>query len=367
MKMYRDYFPPSESKGGWRYLDHDDDVRRLAGMEPSKFKQVELMQNQMNGGYEFQIAVIRNGYLAWEYCSYNLQQTGTFCIYSCTKSIASLAFGMLFEDSRNAVLPNAVEIGLESSAFDYLPEAYPLSDLCKRDIKIKHLLSMTSGIAGEDMGFYGIPYDCGHGAVEFMFGKSADRYERWASKLVCPPGEKWDYCDPGYGHLAVIFKNATGRQMHEYVHERLFVPAGIESAYWDVIGGSGFLGPYTAPGGGLHASARDLARLGYLLLRKGSWAQRQLVDPLWIETATSPSQDLNRAYGYGFWTNRTGVCWPYLPVDTFAMMGHCSNKCYVIPSLDLVVARVGNGPFNWHEPNLISSILSCIIEGGECK
>jgi CubicO group peptidase (beta-lactamase class C family) len=70
---------------------------------------------------------------------------------------------------------------------------------------------------------------------------------------------------------------------------------------------------------------------------------------------------MNPEYGYGFWTNRSGSPWPYMPGDMYAMMGHCSNKCYVIPSLDLVVARTGNGPYNWHEPNLISAVLSSVI------
>ncbi len=59
--------------------------------------------------------------------------------------------------------------------------------------------------------------------------------------------------------------------MHEYVRERLFDLVGIEHASWDVLGGSGCLGPHTNAHVGLHISARELARFGYLALHQGAW------------------------------------------------------------------------------------------------
>lgn len=359
--MSNNYFPPAESKGGWRLLSDDDEIRALGGMEPWKLDRMEAMQNQMNGGYEWQIAIIRNGCLVREVCSYNVQQTMNFSVCSCTKSITSLAFGLLFEDSSKGLLGD-VKIDMESYAYDFIPDAFPLSDPRKKDMKIKHLLSMTSGIAGESLGYFGVPYDGRHGVFEYMYGKASDRNGRFVSELVCEPGGKWDYCDPGFCHLAVIFKNASGKQMNEYTQERLFAPIGVEGAAWDMIGGSGFIGPYTGTAGWLHLSAREIARVGYLTMKKGKWGDEQIVPLEYIAMATVPSQDLNRDYGYGFWTNNAGECWPYLPKDTYAMMGHNSNKCYIIPSLDMVVARVGNGPYNWHEPNFITSAVDCVIK-----
>jgi hypothetical protein len=80
-----------------------------------------------------------------------------------------------------------------------------------------------------------------------------------------------------------------------------------------------------------------------------------------MELATQTSQDLNPAYGYTWWVNTKGARWPGLPRDMFALEGYRTNRCYIIPSLDLVVARVGSGPTTWDEPGLIGSVVAAII------
>ena len=43
------------------------------------------------------------------------------------------------------------------------------------------------------------------------------------------------------------------------------------------------------------------------------------------------------------------------------MAGYRSNRCYVVPSLDLVVARVGQGPLTWEEKVVIGGVLDAIV------
>jgi len=59
------------------------------------------------------------------------------------------------------------------------------------------------------------------------------------------------------------------QEINEYMHVRVFNTVGIENASWDVLGGSQFIGPHTSAYIGLDISARELARFGYLLMRKG--------------------------------------------------------------------------------------------------
>jgi hypothetical protein len=79
-----------------------------------------------------------------------------------------------------------------------------------------------------------------------------------------------------------------------------------------------------------------------------------------MELATQSSQPHNPAYGYTWWVNTQGTQWPALPRDAFALMGYRSNKCCIIPSLDLVVARVGSGPSTWNE-GLIGDVAAAIL------
>ena len=45
----------------------------------------------------------------------------------------------------------------------------------------------------------------------------------------------------------------------------------------------------------------------------------------------------------------------------FALEGHNCNRCYVIPSLELVVARLGSGPTRWNEQDFIKGVIATIV------
>ena len=53
-------------------------------------------------------------------------------------------------------------------------------------------------------------------------------------------------------------------------------------------------------GGGMWITARDLARLGYLTLRRGRWQDQQILSERWIEMATTPTA-VQPTYGFMNW------------------------------------------------------------------
>jgi CubicO group peptidase (beta-lactamase class C family) len=352
------YYPPPESQGGWRWLASPDEVRSQAGMKEEAIDQARQVQEFMFGGDIWGIVIIRHGYLVREYYTFGATASTSFDIHSGTKSFTGTAWGLLLEDSRLGRLPHGQTVTLDSPAYDFLPEGAPLSDPRKALIRIRHLLTMTSGIPGEASGLFGTPTTTGNGPFEFALGRCPNRYGKWASQLSAEPGTRWDYSDPAMSHLSLAFAHIMQREMSDYLQERVFEPIGIEHLSWDILGGSGSIGPHSNAYTGIHISARELARFGYLFLHWGAWNGQQLIPRSWVELATRASQDLNPAYGYNWWV---GARWPNLPQDTFALTGFRSNRCYIIPSLDLVVARVGTGPAMWDEGRLISSIVQAIV------
>ena len=94
----------------------------------------------------------------------------------------------------------------------------------------------------------------------------------------------------------------------------------------------------TIVGASLRCSVRDLARLGYLWLNDGRWGGRQLVPAEWMRKATTRFRQSD-GYGYTFWIQDD---WENVPTDTLSSRGYKMNDCYVVPSLELVVARLGN-------------------------
>ena len=337
------YYPPPESAGGWRRCKNDNEVRELAAMDPRKLDLVGRENTVLYGG-PWALLVVRHGYIAGEWMGVPAMPQTTFDVWSCTKSATGIAYGLLLDDSRNHRLPNDAQINLDSHAYSYIPEGHPLTDPAKEEIRLRHLLSMTSGIPGEDHGIEGIAVRPGGGEYEFALGREADRFGDSVGRLYAPPGDAWDYSDAAFAHLSLIFFHVAGQEIGDFMKTRVFQPIGIENSGWDLQGGGGNLGPHTNAHSGLRLSASDFARLGYLLLRGGAWNGKQIVPKWWIDLATKRSQDINPGYGYTFWVNTDGQLWPHVPKDAFAFMGYATNRCYVVPSLDLVVVRLGYGP-----------------------
>jgi CubicO group peptidase (beta-lactamase class C family) len=339
--MGEPYFPTPESLGGWRWLGDAAEVRSVAGMDAQALDQLARGQELIFGGDSWAIVIIRHGYLVREYYTFNVLVPTRFDVWSSTKSFTGTAWGMLLEDSRCGRLPGGAKVDLDSLAYEFIPP-------------------MTSRIPGEGVGVIGIPTATRYGPFEHALGQAPNRYGMWASKLCAEPGSSWDYSDPAIAHLALAFVHLAGEEMHEYLEQRLFQPIGIENLSWDVQGGSGFIGPHTNAHTGVHVSAREMARFGYLMLQGGKWDGQQLVPEWWIRLATRSSQDMYPRYGYTWWVNANGASWPSLPHDIFYSWGYRSNLCYVVPSLDLVVARVGSGPPAWNEQELIAGVIAAI-------
>ena len=240
------YYPPPESAGGWRRCKNDEEVRRLASMNPEKLDKVGQTIIALYPG-PWQLLVIRHGYIVREWMGVPAMPQTAFDVWSCTKSATGIAYGLLLDDSRNHQLPKDAQIDLESPAYSFIPKGYPLSDPGKEKIKLRHLLSMTSGIPGEDHGIIGIEVTPGGGEFEFGLGKQPDRFGNSAARLYAQPGEAWDYSDAGFVHLALIFSHLMGKEISDVMKARVFQPIGIENSGWDLQGARGISAPTPMP------------------------------------------------------------------------------------------------------------------------
>jgi CubicO group peptidase (beta-lactamase class C family) len=355
------YFPPPESKGTWRRCKDDAEIRNLARMDPEKLRLIGMQQAQIYGG-PWQIVIVRKGYLAGEWFGVPAMPGTTFDAWSCTKSATGIAYGLLLDDSRHRRLPNDVQIDLDTQVMDFIPEAQPLSDQRKKQIRLRHLLTMTSGIKGEGHGLIGLGVAPGGGDFEIALGREPNRYGVSAATTFADPGVSFEYSDAAFAHLSLLFFHATGHEIADVMKERVFAPLGIENVSWDRQGGGGNIGPHTNAHSGLHIAARDFARVGYMLARGGTWNGKEIVPNWWIEVATKSSQEIHPSYGYTFWVNTNGELWPSAPRDTFAFRGYAATRCYVIPSLDLVVVRLGFTPPNWSEESLLPAVLDAVLD-----
>ena len=106
-----------------------------------------------------------------------------------------------------------------------------------------------------------------------------------------------------------------------------------------------------------YSKARSMARFGLFILARGSWNGTPIMtDTAYFRRMTTPSQTLNRSYGYLWWLNgQNSYRLPQFagqlprlrsfrprPADLIAALGKNDQKVYVVPSLGLVVVRQGN-------------------------
>jgi CubicO group peptidase (beta-lactamase class C family) len=136
-----------------------------------------------------------------------------------------------------------------------------------------------------------------------------------------------------------MLRYVTGRELHEYVDEHLATPLG-----WGRWGfgyrGAGQLTRMSG-GGGIALRATDVVQFGYLLLRAGRWQGRQIVPAEYVRKATTRSPyNPHNPYSLQFNVN-SDLEIPEVPRDAFWKQGSGGHALYVVPSLDLVVWKLG--------------------------
>jgi CubicO group peptidase (beta-lactamase class C family) len=188
-----------------------------------------------------------------------------------------------------------------------------------------------------------------------------------AAPLEHPPGTHWAYNTPAFHLLYHLVARAAGQPFEAYAQKMLTGPLGMQHWSWLTNVGQGANSPatnyYTAV-----CSTRDLARFGLFALRGGRWNGRQLVSEAYMQAATSPSQDLNPAYGYLWWENarpgpnasgaEAGFRFEGAPRDTFGALGFGGQVAIATPSLDLVVVRQGEPPA---DPKTITDLVASTV------
>lgn len=340
------YFPPPESAGGWRRLVGTDlepspgeqaEIRRLAGIDwPSL---AEAFAFSEGFGARSALLVIRRGWIAGEW-----GPTAPYFVASISKSLTSLAVARLFEVSRTMRWGKI--LGPDTSAWELLPASFAARDARRRKIRLAHLLSMTSGLEPDDA-----PY-----RPDYTLERILDR------PVLAEPGAQWAYCSATADLLGLAIQNRTGRSVSAFFNEELGARIGMAPIAWDSSAG------LDRACCAARTSARDLARIGWLLLNEGSWrgpdGEQRLLAKKTARLLTRPSKLARRArfaptpnspfqvepssplaYGKLFWTNARGIMLgPSVPDDGFYAHGFRENLLVVVPSLELVVVRLGTAP-----------------------
>jgi CubicO group peptidase (beta-lactamase class C family) len=292
-----------------------------AGMDESLLEQARAYALEGGGSG----MIVRGGKLVY---SWGDPDT-LYDLKSSTKSIGVTALGLALQDGL---------VRLNDAAQAHLPEigAPPDSNIDTGwldDITIRHLATHTAG------------FDKTGGYIKLLF----------------KPGSTWAYSDGGANWLADLLTVRFGSDLQNVMSARVFEPLGITAAdlTWrrhnyrdDTIKGIG----RREFGSGIRANVDAMARLGYLYLRQGLWNGERILPQAFAVQAGQPDSGLaglpvhksgdhpgaSGHYGLMWWNNGDGTL-ENVPTDAFWSWGLLDSLIIVIPSLDLVAVRAGNG------------------------
>ena len=140
-----------------------------------------------------------------------------FLLGSINKLFTGLAIGQLVEQGK---------LSYDDPLSKFLPD-FPDPESAKQ-IRIKHLLSHTSGLARE-----GSPIDSTSIELPTTVKAMVDAFER--KPLAFEPGTKHSYSNMGFVLLGRIIEIATGQDYYDYMQKHVFAPVGAMSASFPLL------------------------------------------------------------------------------------------------------------------------------------
>ncbi|CAN5137618.1 serine hydrolase [soil metagenome] len=288
--------------------------------------------------------IIKNGYIVAEWGEpYRVDMT-----HSVTKSFLSSVIGL------------AVDRGLIRSVHDtvwkYIPPILPYEPIVtgdkanqssknqwltpfetahNRKITWDHLLRQVSDFEGT---LWGKPE---------WADRPSPKPEEWTTRPRNEPGKVYEYNDVRVNALALAGLSVWRKPLPQVLKENIMDPInasnswrwyGYENSYVVIDGqimqsvsGGGHWG------GGMIINARDMARFGYLTLRRGRWNGKQLLSENWVKMSLTPTP-AQPTYGFMNWfLNTDKKLIPAAPATAFYHLGNGNNMVYVDYENDLVV------------------------------
>jgi CubicO group peptidase (beta-lactamase class C family) len=283
------------------------------------------------------LVVVRYGKLAGEWYFNGTTPNTAQDIYSATKSVTSTLVGIAQGDG---------DLNIAESASKWIPS---WQGTPAQAVTIHNLLSMDSGRKWDFRTDY----------LEFLRAPDRTAFAVGLPQQE-PPGQVWAYNNSAVQTLEPVLAAATGDNVVDFAHKRLFAPLGMTHTRMttDKAGNAQMFE-------GVESTCRDMARFGVMMLDHGRWDGKQIVPSQWVTEATGRSStSLNAGYGYLWWLNHYGVLSspeaatslqrakdpttkqgriaPGAPADMYWALGLGNQLVQVDPGTQTVVVRLGS-------------------------
>jgi CubicO group peptidase (beta-lactamase class C family) len=257
-----------------------------------------------------------NGILREEYFGVT-DTNATYDVRSVTKTVMATLIGIAID---KGYIPS------ENQTIGAYRQYYAGAiDSVKANIKISDLLSMSSGLSGNELG-NPAEYDA-------WFNSPNQISYTLNTPMATLPGKVFNY-NSGVAHLtSAILTMATGMSTYQFAKQYLFQPLGIADHPWQTDKQGFYNGA-----AGLNLTPHDMIKIGQLYLNKGIYNGTQIVSKGWIDKASSfkitsnNAQPFGPSYGYFWWIGNIHGH------DYFFANGYGGQFIVVVPEINLVVS-----------------------------
>jgi CubicO group peptidase (beta-lactamase class C family) len=269
--------------------------------------------------------------------------------FSAAKSYLSLLAGIAVMDGLIRDLDEKVRDTVDDGGFDS-PQ--------NRGITWRHLLQNTSEWEGELFGKSDMIDRNRNLSVEGK-GRKGD------ARPLQAPGTHWEYNDVRVNRLSLALLRRFGRPLPEVFAERIMRPIGASDDWsWHGyrtstvdVGGRMIesVSGGTHWGGGMLIHAEDQARIGLLMLNRGTWNGKRLLPESWIDESLKPCA-LNPNYGLLWWLNTGHGRFKSAPANSFYASGAGGNLTWVSPDHEMVAVM------RWLDPSAADTFMRLIMQ-----
>lgn len=231
--------------------------------------------------------------------------------HSLSKTLVGIATGIAIEEGFFSIDDTVASIFNKT----YLP----IIGTRKKEITIRNLLSMSSGVTYNEIG----------SVIDTEWTESF-----LESPVSFEPGKEFSYNSMNTYMLSAIIQKKTGQSLMEFLKTRVFLPLGIDNVYWEESPEKKNKG-----GWGLYITLEDRTKLGQLILNKGYWNGKKIVSENWISSMTTKSMDTPNGmneYGYGY------QGWIGKRKGSFIFNGVLGQNTIVYPDLNMVISIVSS-------------------------
>jgi CubicO group peptidase (beta-lactamase class C family) len=233
---------------------------------------------------------------------------------------------------------------LDEKLSDTLTEWRDSAD--KSQLTIRQLLSLTSGIGG------------GVNLARPPSYKEAVK----TVQITAAPGKKFQYGPISFQVWGEILRRkleARSETVEGYLRKRILDPLNLAVAFWsrDTDGNPNLPS-------GAYLTAREWVKFGEFVRLQGTWKGQSLI-PADKFPQLFNGTEANKSYGLTFWLKKASLNDAALatadyskkPKDLVMAAGLGKQRCYIVPSLELVVVRMGNSERSFQDADLWKKLL----------